>query len=317
MADRAKPVRYTSRNLMRRLTFLRLAPMLLSAAFPLAAAAQGPPPATPAPSSLSTVGAPPLRIVDPPTVSIARLPAENPFGLEVEAPAALLPKPTFTEVVTTAALFAALRVDRSGRVTQSKRVRDPIPSLSADTRKSFERWVFDPARKSGQPVETWASVRLDLQIEVRTPKIEQITLAPVTPTSPIPVPFEWGSDAAWYENLKPSPPSDGTVPLEQVDTPPNPKKTKWDADSYKGPFSCRFWIKVNAAGRVEKSIPIQVSDPILILSMRRAMSSWLLRPARAKGRPADSWNELSLSGQTGYSVELKQIANLRKTLAGL
>jgi len=29
----------------------------------------------------------------------------------------------------------------------------------------------------------------------------------------------------------------------------------------------------------------------------------------------DSWNDLSLTGQLGYSIEIKQIANLRKTLA--
>jgi len=95
-------------------------------------------------------------------------------------------------------------------------VRDPIPSLSADSKKSLDRWLFDPARKNGQPVETWRSFRLDLQIIILSPKIEQMSMTPVTPASPIPVPFEWGSDTGWYESLKVSPPSDGTIPVEQV-----------------------------------------------------------------------------------------------------
>ncbi len=266
---------------------------------------------TPAPA-----GAAPLRLVDPPVISVSRLAAENPFGIVAEAPAVNPTKPIFAEFVVMAPFFATMRVDRSGKVTQSKRVRDPIPSLSADSIKSLQRWSFEPARKSSQPVETWASVRLDLQVEVRPPKIEQITLTPVAPASAIPLPLEWGADSSWYENLKVTPPSDGTVPLEQLDTPPNPKKTKWDADSYKGPFSCRFWVKVTTAGRIDKVIPIQVSDPILIAYMRKALSSWPLKPARVKGQPADSWNDLAMSGQIGYSVEVKQIANLRKTLAG-
>ncbi|HSS44919.1 MAG TPA: hypothetical protein VLO07_06215 [Thermoanaerobaculia bacterium] len=260
------------------------------------------------------LGAPPLRLTDPPSLSISRLPAENPFGLAPDVPAAPLAKLPFAALVVSAPFFATTRVDVAGRVMQSRRVRDPIPSLAADSKRSLDRWVFDPARKNGQVVETWASLRLDLQVVIRAPRIEQMNMTPVTPATSIPVPFEWGSDTGWYESLKVSPPSDGTVPIEQVDMPPNPKKTRWDADSYQGPFSCRFWIKVTALGRVEKSIPIQVSDPILIAYMRRSLSSWQLRPAQVKGQAVDSWNELSLSGQLGYSTEIKQIANLRKTL---
>jgi hypothetical protein len=95
-----------------------------------------------------------------------------------------------------------------------------------------------------------------------------------------------------------------------------PKKTPWDADSYKGPFSAKFWVKVKSTGNVEKAIPLQASDPVLLAYLRRAMSSWAFRPAQANGGPVDSWNELLLSGQIAYDVELKQIASLRRTLAG-
>ncbi len=96
----------------------------------------------------------------------------------------------------------------------------------------------------------------------------------------------------------------------------SPKKTKWVADSYKGPFSCRFWVKVSAAGRIEKVVPLQVSDPVLIAYVRQTAPGWALRPARVKGQPVDSWNELNVSGVLSYSIEVKQINNLRTTMAG-
>ena len=264
---------------------------------------------TPAP-----VGVTPVRLADTPIVTILRLSEENPYGINVEAPALLPPKPPFNEFAAVVALFATMHVDRTGKVTQSKRPRDPIPSLAADTKKSFDRWTFQPARRAEQPVEAWASVRVDLSVGIRPPKIEQITLTPVTPSTPIPVPFQWGSDAAWYENLKAPAPSDGSVPIEQLDIPPAPKKTPWYADSFKGPFSCRLWVKVSAAGKIDKVLPIQVSDPILILYLRHELPNWPLHPARVKGQPADSWNELTMSGTVGYSVEVKQIINLRRTI---
>jgi hypothetical protein len=269
----------------------------------------------PSPTPVPT-GAPPRRLADTPVISVSRLGTENPFGLVTEEPAGLPAKPEFPQNTVTVALYAAVRVDSTGKVVQSRIIRDPIPSLAAEARRSFEqRWSFDPAVKAGQPVETWAGIRLDLQVEVR-PREEQATLTPITPATPLPAPFEWGDDKAWLDNFKGVVPTDGTVPVEQVDTTASPKKTKWTADSFKGPFSCRFWVKVSAAGRIEKVVPIQVSDPVLIAYMRRTAPGWSMRPARVKGQAVDSWNELNVSGVTSYSVEVKQINNLRKTLAG-
>jgi hypothetical protein len=277
--------------------------------------APAPPPAAPAAAAIPAAGAAaPLKLSDAPVVRVDRLPSENPFGLAAEAGAALPPKPTWTETRTEAALFAAIRVDRAGKPTASRRVRDPIPSLAAEEKRSFERWTFEPARKGGQPVETWAAFRLDLNVEVRAPKVEQLTLTPVTPSTPIPVPLEWGMDQAWYDSVKPAPPTDGTVPIEQLDTLAVPKKTKWDADSFKGPFSARLWVHITKEGRIDKSVPIQASDPVVLAAIRRQVSAWLFRPARVAGQAADSWNELAVSGQVGYSAEIKQILNLRKSL---
>jgi hypothetical protein len=284
-------------------------PVPTPAPAPTAAATPLPTP-TPVPK-----GAPPRRLVDAPVISVSRLPTDNPFGVASDEPPALPPKPAFPETVVPASLFATIRVDPTGKVVQSRIVRDPLPALAAESRRSFEqRWAFDPAVRGGQPVETWGSLRLDLLVSVR-PREEQATLTPITPATPLPVPFEWGDDTKWYDSFKAAPPADGTVPLEQVDTTPNPKKTKWGADSYKGPFACRFWVRINAAGQIDKVIPIQASDPVLISYMRRVATTWQMRPARVKSQPVDSWSEILVSGQLSYSIEVKQINNLRKTLA--
>src|SRR5512143_231969 len=175
---------------------------------------------TPVPPTPVPMFAPPRRLVDVPMLSISRLPDENPFGLTTGEPAALPQKPSFPEITLPAAMFAAVRVDPSGKVLQSRIVRDPIPSLAAESRRSFEqRWTFEPATLGGQPVETWASVRLDLQVDVR-PREEQAILTPVTPATPLPAPLEWGDDTKWFEGYRVNPPTDGTVPLERLEKAP-------------------------------------------------------------------------------------------------
>ena len=274
-----------------------------------------PAPAAPAaPAVAIPAPAPILRLSDPPVIAVESLPTDNPFASTADSPALAPVKPATADAVIPTTLFAAVLVDPKGKALNVRRARDPIPSLGAQTQGSLIRWTFDPAHKAGQPVQTWASIRLDLSAEVDSPKIEQFLLTPITVATPIPQPTAWGTDASWLESLKPGAPADGILPVEQVDTPPVPKKQPWSSSSYKGPFSVRFWVRINPSGHVEKAIPIAANDPLLIAYFRKALDGWLFRPARSGTAPAATWNELTLGGQISYSTDLKSSATLRQSL---
>ena len=292
------------------------APAVTSEPLSPASAAPGAPAPAPVAAPVPTpTPAPPARVSDPAILAILQAPGENPFGVVAQTPATLPSKLTFVDGIVNVAKFVSVRVDRTGRPMGSRPERDPIPSLANQAQQSMAKWTFDPGRKGANFVDTWASLRLDLQVEVDAPRSVQGVLTPVTPGTAVPRPLFWPADEVWLETRNVQP-TDGTVPLETLDAPPMPKKTPWDADSYKGPFSAKFWVKVTPAGIVEKAIPLGVSDPVLLGYLRRAMSTWAFRPAQANGAPVESWNELVLSGQVTYDVELKQIASLRRTLAG-
>ena len=305
---------------------------LLAGSIAAAAIAQAPPPeATPTPAPIAAEPAPAaatvpalvppaptpstaMRIVDPPVIFIARLPAENPFGSTAQVPAALPTKLPFEDAATASSSFVSIRVDPTGKALSVRRERDPIPSLSAEALKSLTRWSFTPARKGGQAVDTWGAYKLGLYVEMREPKILQVTLTPITPSTPLPTPLAWPSDDAWFDARKPPPYTDGTVPIDQVDTAPIPQKTPWSADSYKGPFSVKFWVHVDKAGRIVRAIPLESTDPVLLPYFRKTMGTWMLRPAQTNGAPVESWNELALAGTISYSVDVKQIAALRRAI---
>jgi hypothetical protein len=274
-------------------------------------AAVGSAPATvpPAPTPMSA-----MRITDPPLLSIARLPADNPFGSTAQVLAALPPKLNFVDSVVTTSFFVSVRVDPTGKAVSVRREKDPIPSVSAESLKSLSRWTFTPARRGGQAVDTWGAFRLELSAEIRTPKILQMTLVPVTPSMPIPAPLASPSDSDWLESRKPAPPSDGTVPIDQVDTAPVPQKTPWSADSYKGPFSVKFWVHVDRNGHIDRAAALEASDPVLIPYFRKSMSGWVLKAAQSNGAAVDSWNELTLGGQISFSDEIRQITALRRPI---
>jgi hypothetical protein len=256
----------------------------------------------------------PQRITDTGVALVARLPSGNPFGSAVDAPPALPVKPVIPKILMTDEMYLSIRVDAKGKPSAFKKVRDPFPSLAADVQKSIGKWVFDPPRKGGQPVDTWTSVKLDLSVEVDPLKIEQISLTSVTRDTPVPTPFEWQPTAAWLDAQKAAPPADGAVPVEQLDLPPPPKKNPWNADSYKRLMTVKLWVHVTNAGKVDRIVPIQITDPFLIAYLKKGLSTWALRPARAGNANVESWNELTFSGTVDCSIELKQIVSLRKTL---
>jgi hypothetical protein len=276
---------------------------------PAARASEEKPP-TPTPA----LGAP-LKITDTGTTLVARFPSDNPFGAAVDAPAAAPIKPTIPKIQLTDEMYVAVRVDAKGKAIAIKRVRDPIPSLAADTQKSLSRWAFDPPKKGGQPVDTWTSLRLDLSFVIDPFKVEQLAVTPVTRETPIATPFEWPAAASWLDSVRVAPPADGTVPLEQLDLPPTPRKYPWSADSLKRPITAKLWVRITAAGKIDKIVPIQVADPFLISYLKKGLSLWLFKPARTGSTNVDSWNELTISGTIDASIELKQVVSLRKTLA--
>jgi hypothetical protein len=284
------------------------------------AVATASPAATPTPDMLGLALPTPiaptvLRIKETPSITVEKLPTDNPFGKTADVPAAIPPKLAFTDATLSAGFFVSAHVDPTGKALSVRRERDPIPSLAAESLKSFSRWVFSPGRRGGQPVDTWGAYRIDLEVLIRSPKVQQMTFTPVAPPAPLPKPFAWPTDAEWLESRKAAAPADGSIAIDQVDTAPIPQKTPWSADSYKGPFTVKYWVKVDKAGKIEKAIPLEVSDPVLLPYFRRSMSAWVIRPAQSGGAPVDSWNELTLGGQVSYSDDIKQIVALKKTIA--
>ncbi len=279
------------------------------------------PAAAPSPSAAPTPGlptgpaaAPAVRILDAPTVWVAKLPSENPYGLAADAPAALPAKLGFIDATMPAGLFVSVRVDATGKPLSVRRDRDPIPSLAAETMKSIQRWTINPARRSGQAVDTWGAYRVELSVEIDSPKVTQAILMPITPSTPLPAPFAWPAEADWLDSRKPPPPTDGSVSILEVDTAPLPQKAPWSADSFKGPFSVRYWVLIDKTGRVSRAIPIEVSDPVLLAYFRKAMAGWIMKPAQSKGAAIESWNELLISGQITFDDEIKQISALRRAI---
>ena len=239
-----------------------------------------------------------LRIRDLPSITVEKLPTDNPYGKTVEsargpaAEARLRRRGDAGRVLR----LGARGPDRQGRsrsVATAIRSRRSPPSPSSRSRAGPSRRHARADSRSTRGARTGSTS----QVEIRAPKITQMTLTPVTP----PRRFRsrsTGSPTPTGSRVATSPrPHDGSVPIDQVDTAPIPQKTPWSADSYKGPFSvavlgARRQDRTDHDARFRSRSAIPCSSP----TFARSMGGWMLRPAQSAGAPVDSWNELVLGG---------------------
>ena len=162
----------------------------------------------------------------------------------------------------------------------------------------------------------WSTVRLDLKFEFSRPQITRADFAPVAASMPIPpaIPGRW--DEGWIDTAPPLSDLRGAEPVEQLDVPPLPKKTKWYADRFKGPFAVKLWVEVSPAGKATRIVPVEIKDPALLAYLRTAISRWNFAPARKGTQPVSCWGILDLAGTISYDISLLRSASIKKS-AGL
>jgi hypothetical protein len=251
----------------------------------------------------------------PPPV-ILTLPDANPFAVVPDTPPTFVTHDFPSGVRERLAEFVAMRLDAEGKVVETIFIHDPIPSLEPQQKESFAKWKFDPPMKGGAPAAGWATIRLDLNLDYSRPSVEKLTFTPIGAQDAIPSAAATRWDDAWLETAPPLKDPGGAYPVEALDTPPLPKKTKWYADRFKGPISLRFWVEAGTSGRALRLVPVDVRDAALIPYFRAALSRWTLVPAHKNNGVVTCWGLLEITGTMSYDIDLAGAASLKKS-AGL
>lgn len=258
----------------------------------------------------------PAPPADPVRPIVMSLPEKNPFACEADSGATILTREFPSGIEATIPEFVSVRIDRTGKIEEVLLVHDPIPSLEAQQRESFKKWEFLPPKKTGLDVAGWSTVRLDLKFEFSRPQITRAEFVPVAPTTPVPavLPGRW--DERWIDAAPPLTDLRGAEAVEALDVPPLPRKTKWYADRFKGPFDVKLWIEVSPTGRATRIVSVEMKDPALLAYLKSAISRWSFAPARKGAQPVSCWGVLNLAGTISYDVSLVRSASIKKS-AGL
>lgn len=264
---------------------------------------------------------PPIEpIPDPVSFPPAALAWVNPLHVAADTPAKLPERPALPDFVSSETLLVAVRLEETGKVVEAVAVEPPLRAFGPLVAQLSPRWTFKAARKDGQVVKTWATLAIDLAVEVEDAALASLELVPVGKADPAPL---IGSDAPPERLIvrypkEPEPRENGVVSVEAVDFLPMPDKAPWKAESAKLRSRLSALVEVTAQGQVRRLVPVGTENEALVVRwFRRACQGWRLAPAQRDGAPIDSWSvlEATVEYSLGSAKETGR-RSMRKNLRG-
>lgn len=257
-----------------------------------------------APALLGQAPAPLEAIPDPVRLPAAQVPFVNPLWQPLDAPAA--PKgapPRLEDLEATMTLVVGVRIDETGRVSESVAPEPPLRALGAAVQAQAPRWSFKPAKKDGQPVRCWGTYGVDLEIQVEDGVWSAFKLLPVGKDDPLPLVAKELPGDTWITRYPAAvtPPEPGVLSVEEVDFLPMPEKTPLKIDSTPLKSKVLALVEVSGLGTVKRVVPVGSTEPLVLRWVRENAKKWSVAAARKGDAPVSSW--MALDATIEYTLD--------------
>ena len=299
---------------------------ILSSALAVAAATAAAPASAQVPEERSTEkasdrapGRPLEAIPDPPGLAPVSVVYVNPLFQGFETPPHVLEIPQAQGYRGKAIFYFALSLEEAGKVLDVEVIDPPLKGMAPAATSLARTWTFEPAKKEGKPVRTWASFGLDLSIDLENPVFTSFSLLPVGKDDPIPALVkEYPGETGILRFPKSPPDADGTLSIEEVDFLPTARKVPWKFEPIRLKSRVTALLEVSEKGTVDRVIPTgSTSEPFTVNWIRQQAAKWKIAPAYSRGAPQRSWMSLDVGAE--YDVgRAKELAKrfLKKNLKG-
>ena len=266
-------------------------------------------------------GTPAVEMIPAPAgLEPAEVAPVHPLYRPFETPPKLAEVPVPQDYRGKATLFFALKVDETGKVLQAEVVDSPLRGIAPAATEIAVRWTFDPARKDGKAVKTWAAYGLDLVIDLERAVFTSFSVLPVGRNDAIPAVQR---EPAGEEGLLrfPRQPDDadaGVISIEEVDVLPVLRKTPWKLETIRLKSRFSAILQVSPAGAIERVIPTGNSfEPFVLAWVRTQAARWKITPALDGETPQRAYMNLDFVAE--YEItRAKESARrlLKKNLKG-
>ena len=240
---------------------------------------------------------------DPVRVTLAEVAYVHPLFRALDEGPKLTEKTNPPDLDTRQPLFLAIHLLETGRVSEAVPIEPPLKGLAAPLGGLVPRWRFTPAKKGGQPVQTWATYSVDLAISLEKGVFAAFTLEALRKDDPlVPTVRDTSGDAWMARYPHDAEPKDPTaVSIEDVDVLPSPEKTPWSFDAARVRARTTALVEVSDQGVVSRFLPTGETEPLLGIWLKQLASKWRFTPAVSGGRPVSCW--MALDATLDYTLD--------------
>lgn len=227
-------------------------------------------------------------------VPIVLLESANPFAIAVDASPRLLSStpPRKLDVAGTAQIAAY--VDTKGNCLGGVPLDLPFPGMTTTILEEIKDVRFDPAKKAGKPVGSWAVLDISMVGKIKESTVGAPTFelpdpaAPPEPAPPLRVVPSGRLIRAPFE------------PQASLTTFASPRRLKVKAPGQDADIPVRALVHITANGRCDRFVPLNL-EPGLHRWLSAYLATWRLDPAQRDGAPHEAWVVYSARAQLKIS----------------
>jgi hypothetical protein len=240
---------------------------------------------------------------DPVRPALAEVAYSHPLFLVLEEPPKVVERLNPVNLETRVPLALAARVLETGKVSEIAAVEPPLKAFAAPLPALAPRWRFAPPKKGGQPVATWATQVLDLNVSLEKAVFSAFTLDPLRKDDPLAKIFRESAGDDWMARYPAAidPKDETAVSVEELDALPVAEKTPWSFDATRQRARVTALVEVSPLGAVSRILPTGDAEPLLVRWLKVSAAKWKLTPGKAGGKPVASW--MTLDATLDYTID--------------
>lgn len=240
---------------------------------------------------------------DPVRPALAEVPYVHPFFLALDEPPKVLERSNPADLETRVPLALTAHVLETGKVSEIAAVEPPLKAFTAPLAALAPRWRFSKPTKNGQPVATWATEILEINVQLEKGIFVAFQLEPLRKDDPLVKIFHENAGDGWMARypaaIEPADP--GAVSVEELDALPAAEKTPWSFDATRQRVRLTALVEVSPQGTVSRVLPTGDAEPLLVRWLRESAAKWKLSPGSVAGGPVASW--MTLDATLDYTID--------------
>lgn len=232
-----------------------------------------------------------------PEIEIMKIPDETPFYKPLDSPPKISKENLSSTILIEGEVTLSVLIDPTGKPKKAKIYQSDFPQFSNQILKDFAVWSFTPPKKSGQVVNTWASLNLRFKSKYKW-DIITMSFLPVEKGEKTPEFIRYGfiKEKVPVELIDKK--FTDAYNIKEIDELPSLKKWDFNFQDFEGKETIKGILWVSKEGKVLGFQATQIQTPALIPFLEESFKKELIfNVPTYQGKPTDAFLKVEINAR--------------------